>query len=354
MRTFTALCAVLAFAASAAFGGQIRIIDDAQDVRPAVWKAADGQSVLRAETVARLDAWAKLAEFVGGMEIKGVASVRDMVSVEQGIRGLLRTRIGNMSTEELIHYENGVVQCVISAKLSDIVESVESYLREEKVDEKVVSREAFKKYNMDKDDRVIEIWGNGGLEGTEGVEIVQAIRAAELSALEQMVAKLEGVQIGRETVVGDFVLASDRIKTCVDDFSKGVQYTEYDILDKTVEVEAQMTFVTVIERIERVYEEINSLNLCTGCPIVEKREFEQTTRHEEAIVHQVVGKAARVPGGVQTRAPNAERAMREARAAAGSKAEVTYESVQSGGSDKVIRREVIEEKVVGEKIGVGR
>ena len=354
MRVSTTL-AVLAFflvlACRPADAGQIRIVDDSQDTRPAIWKESDGQSVLMAEEVARMDAWAKLAEFVAGMEVKGVVSVRDMLDVDKELVGRLRARLNNMSTQEMIYYDNGVVQCRVTARLSDLVESVESYLSEDKVDNVTVNREYFRRYNLAPGNREVTVWGNGGLFGTDGVEIVQAIRAAELDAVAQMVAMLEGVQLGRETVVRDFILASDRMKACIDDAVRGIQYTEYDVLAKIVEVEAQVKFVTIIERLERVYEELFMEDLCTGCPVVEKREFEQVTQREEETVHKVVGKAARIAGGVQTRPANAERAMKQA---ASKKTEIVHESERAnapaGDPFRSSRREVVEEKVVGQRV----
>lgn len=354
MRVLT-YAGVLAFALSIVCGhvsaGQIRLIDDSQDTRPEMWKEADGQSVLMAEEVARTDAWAKLAEFVAGMEVKGAISVRDMVDVDKELVGRIRARLNNMATQAMVYHDNGVVQCMVVARLSDLVESVESFLSEDKVDGVTVDKEHFRRYNLEPGDREVTMWGNGGLFGTDGVEIVQAIRAAELDAAAQMVAMLEGVRIGRQTVVRDFVLASDRMKACIDDAARGIQYTEYDILAKTVEVEAQVKFVTVIERIERVYEELFMEDLCTGCPIVEKSEFEEVTRREETTVHSVIGKAARVAGGVQTRPVNAERAMKQARAA-NSKTETVYEREHDDGGDsfRTVRREVVKETVVGQRV----
>ncbi len=246
-----------------------------------------------AEEVARMDAWAKLAEFVGGMEVNGVTSVKDMITVDQKLAGRLRARINNMSTQEMFYSENGIVQCKVVARLSDLVDSIESFITENRSSDAAKLRETFRRYNMRSDDRELVVWGNGALAGTEGVEIIQAIRAAELDALAQMVSMLIGVQIGRETSVRDLVLASDRIKACLEDSVQGVLFTDYAVLRNTVEVTAQVKFVTVIERLERVYVELVSTDLCTGCPVVEKTEFEQVTKSEESRVHEVVGKAAR-------------------------------------------------------------
>lgn len=328
-------CAV-ALATGVALAGEINFIKD--DERPAIWRDAPGQDVVSAETVARLDGWAKLAEYVGGMEVKGVTSVSDMVDASQNLTGFMQTRLKNMAAEEYVHYDNGVVQCKVSAKLSDLVESIEKYLNEEKVNDKTVSREAFRKYNLDSEDRVLTVWGNGALKGSEGVKIVQALRAAELSALEQMIALLEGVQIGRETKVKDFVLASDLIKACINDFAKGIRYVDYRVRSNTVEVDASIKFVTVIERIERIYEEIATTDLCTGCPTVEKKEFEEVTQREEETIHKTTGRAAIATGkamdaGIAKPASLSEPLSRDAKV-------------------RVIRREVVTEKVKTSGVGL--
>lgn len=349
MSRFNLLVAGVVLAASFAAAGELTIVSKAEDKRPAVWRDADGQAALKAEEAARIDAWAKLAEFVGGMEIKGATSVKNLVDVSKGITGTLRTRLDKMTTEDIVYHENGVVQCKVSAKISDLVESIESYLKESKASGAIASSKSFRKYNLDADDRTLVMWGNGALEGTDGVAVVQALRAAELAAMEQMVAMLEGIQLGRETIVKDFALASDRIKACVDDSSKGLMYDAYRILPSIVEVDASVKFVSIIERIERVYEEVYTTDLCTGCPLVDKNEFEQVVKREETRVHKATGKAAIKEIGKGTTM------ARSVTRPAGVKSETVRETVEKsafpGGEERVVRRETIEEKVVKESIG---
>lgn len=349
MITTKGLCLGVLFAGLAmtvCFSGELTLVDPASDKRLAIWKEADGQTALKAEEVARLDAWAKLAEFIGGMEVKGAISVKNLVEVDSKVIGTLRTRLSKMTTEDMVYYGNGVVQCKVSAKLSDLVESIESYLKESKSNGATVNKDLFRKYNVDANDRVVTMWGNGALENSEGVLVVQAIRAAELSALEQMVAMLEGVQIGRETIVKDLVLASDRIKACIDDAAKGVQYVEYRVLQKTVEVDAMVKFISIIERIERVYEDVYTTDLCTGCPILEKREFQQVVQREESRTHNATGKAA-----IKEYASSDDLRSGSITPSVGGKTEITRETI-SDSNDRVVRREIVEEKVVREVIGV--
>lgn len=87
--------------------------------------------------------------------------------------------------------------------------------------------------------------------------------------------------------------------------------------------------------------------------MIEKNEFEQTVQHEKSIVHKVTGKAARIAGGIQVRPANAQAAIEAARA--GRKSEVSRETVNAdapaGDPERVVRREIIEERIV--KTGVG-
>lgn len=336
------MAAAFALTVSLAVSGEFQFIDNAGDKRPPIWREADSQDALKAETAARIDAWSKLAEFIGGMEVKGATSVRNLVDVNAAVTGTLRARLSRMSTERVVHYPNGMIQVEVSARLSDLAESVESCLRETTVGGTVIDSKSFRSVNSADGESVVSMWGNSALRGSEGEGVVRAVRAAELAAMEQMAAKLESVQIGRETIVQDLVLASDRIKTCIDDSVKGIQYEDYRVLSDIVEVDARVRFVSIIERVERVFMDVYTTNLCGACPTVEKREFEQVVQREESVDHKVTGKAA-----IKDYAVSAPRRT----SSVGPGGESITETTDAGGT-RTVRRETVTEKVVKTGIAV--
>lgn len=277
---------------------------------PAVWRQADALSVERAETVAKMDSWAKLGEFVAGIEVTGAISVRDLIDVDRRLLGDMTARLTGISEQDLLYHDGGVVQC----RLAVDMEQLQAFLEEGLADEiSGLEGPHFQNIPSSPDGAKLVVWGNAALPESEGLEIVRAIRAAEMDAAMLMAAKLEGVELGRRTRVGDFMLVSDEIKACVADFLKGLRFDRYTVTPSVVEVDAEISFVRVIERIRRVHEDFDA-DVCPGCPDASAFDFDEAASREELLVHRVTGKAARTPV-LETRQPNAGKAIEAARKA---------------------------------------
>lgn len=285
-----AVAAVLVFAVVPAVAGELTFKRGGEDTRPEIFRNADRRDALMAEEVARLDAWAKLAEMIEGMEISGATSVRDMVDAAANLQGAIQGTLRGMRERETTYYDNGIVQIKVEVVWRELVERVEAYLKERQ-GEDGFDAEAFVKYNSENRDTVLEVWGAGALAGSEGVEIIKALRAAEVAASAQMVAKLSGVEIFRNTTVNDFALASDEIRSCINDVAKNIKYVDYRILDDTVEVDAQVDYQTTIPRIERACIEVVRYDRCGSCPTISAEYRDVTVYDTETTTFSATGKA---------------------------------------------------------------
>lgn len=269
---------------------------------PAIWRETDELTIHRAEEVAAMDAWGKLAEYIAGMAITGFAAAEDLARAEQRQTGAISTALSRLADRDLIHYENGLVQCRLSVDVAELL----SFLGNGR------SREAFPDPNPAQ--KILTFWGNGAIAGTQAVEIVHALRAAELDASTQMLARLEGIRIGRTTTVKDFALVSDHIQIAVDGLAKNIQYTDYLISVSQVEVRASAQFTSILKLVRQFFE-TEDTDLCSFCDEITLNDIQEVLTVESTVEHVVSGKAAITPV-LETRQPNALRAIQAARAAA--------------------------------------
>lgn len=276
---------------------------------PEIWRNTDELTIRRAEEVALMDAWGKLAEFATGMEILSDTKVRDLTELDQKLAGTLHSTLSRLSHQELTHYENGLVQCNVTVDIADLRRFLAGEPLRDVAD--VSDAEWLSGgYAPEPAPEYLEVWGNGALAGSAGVSMAHAVRAAEVDASTQLAAMLEGVQLDRQTRVRDFVLASDVVKSVVAATLMGVRYTGCRIGETTVEVDAEVSFVAVIQNIITLYE--SDKDLCAVCEDGAFAQFEEALTREEKTTHRVTGKAV-LRRALETRRPNARKAIDEAR-----------------------------------------
>lgn len=118
---------------------------------------------------------------------------------------------------------------------------------------------------------------------------LMAKRAAELDAYRQMAERILGLKISSDSSVRDFCLTSDRIKTSLDHFIKGMRIDD----DKTVwyedgscEVTAEVTLAQTITELKKICDEHYTGNKFT------KETFEHIKKYTQRNVISVVGSGA--------------------------------------------------------------
>ncbi len=268
--------------------GELSFKRGQKDTRPEIFKKAKPAAVLMAEEIARQDAWGKIAEMIAGMEVKGGVSIRDLSSGVMQFATNVKSQIKGMKETDIKYYDEGIVQIKVEVVWRELVEQVEVYVKKNGGQ---VDADSFVKYNSYPSDRVIAVWGSGPLPGSEGVEIVKALRAAEVAASAQMLAKVEGVEVTRESTVRDFALASDEIRSCLQDSIKNVNYVDYRILDDTVEVDAEIELSRTIERFTRTLQHVVRIDRCTGCPKLVPEYQNVRTLEQVPEIYSATGKA---------------------------------------------------------------
>lgn len=302
MRALTSWLIVLTVVAvaGAATAGELSFQRGRQDDRPEIFQKADPAIALMAEEIARQDAWSKIAEMVAGMEVRGGVSVRDLSSGAVQYITSVKANIKGMRDADVKYYDVGIVQIKVEVVWRELIEQIELYIRKNGGQ---IDADSFIKYNLTHRDKTLAVWGSGALPGSEGVEIVKALRAAEVAASAQLLTKVEGVEVARDTTVKDFVLASDAIRSCLLDSVKNVQYVDYRVLDRTVEVDAELEVGRTIERIERTYQDLVAYDRCTGCPTVTRQWMDSVTKELVTDTFNATGKAVIAGSGIATNAP---------------------------------------------------
>ncbi|HVP12621.1 MAG TPA: hypothetical protein VMV94_15705 [Phycisphaerae bacterium] len=244
--------------------------------------ALEAQNKLLSKRAAEADAYRKLAETVNGVQINAETYVRDFIAEADTIRTDLDTYIRGIRLGEP-HWASDLT-CTVEAEVTvaKLIEELKSlHSRHYKGDKvKATDFDSIKQY-IKKD--VIKAVGMGAPRpdlppGVPGGDIpmppdvklppdppipdiwksvppnerLMAIRAANVDAKRRLVERIKGLRINSQTVVRDFVAASDEINTECDAMLVGAQevgrpYLHFDelIAEVTLEVPVESVITTI-------------------------------------------------------------------------------------------------------------
>jgi hypothetical protein len=253
-------------------------------------QAVDPQMKLMAGRAAEADAYRKLGEIIQGMTINSTTTVRDFALesdvIESGLEAMIKgVRLGAPNC-----YSDGL--CEVEAEVT--VERVVHTLRDlhgKHYRGQVISDRDFANMQNDQSRQVIRVVGMGaprselppGLPAgvverltpamtmesapmpdlwlkIPAMERLAARRAAELDARRKLLERIKGLRINSETVVRDFILEWDAIKTETDGFLAGAQEVSVyyhhaePIVEVTVSVPTEQVFNVIRELHRRHYD----------------------------------------------------------------------------------------------------
>ena len=162
---------------------------------------------------------------------------------------VVRTRMqallkGARETEKAEYLENGAVQIVYGVTLREVVETIETSLKDGSFtyDKSVANK-----------DTLIEALGMAGIPGSQAHKEVLARRAAEVDAYRKMAEKVQGIQLESGTTVREYCVQDDRIRATVAACLRGLKPIDINYPgDGTCEVTVQLKRRTFIETVETV------------------------------------------------------------------------------------------------------
>lgn len=260
---------------------------------PAIFKGQASER-LKAEEVARMDAYRKLIERIYGFALSADTDIYDLVLRSHTLKVSLENKIRGMKEIATRYYEDGRVEVAVKITLREVVEIIErTYKRVEK-GKKVVSDETLQTVRRENRDKEIIVVGRGALPQSPALQKIRAMRAAEIDCYNKIARKLLGLRITADTTVQDFALSSDRIraKLCAT-LLYGVKFIKYEFLDDgSCEATGQITIRELIEVLTRTYKRYAR---GTKIKIEDIKNIERKQR-EHTIVE--VGRAA--PSGATT------------------------------------------------------
>jgi len=261
-RILSWLCVVAAFACVSPAAGD------------AISEKRKAQNKLLARRAARADAVRKLAERIGGLNVTSNTAVRDFVTESDTIRTALDAHLMGMKDTPVKHLADGSCQVEMQIKLSQVIAKLKGiYNRHYKGDR--IKAGDFDKMTTTNKITVIKETGSGIPRGelqpdqltppASGASQASfsgagaaaraywarhctargrlgAERDARDAAIEKLTARIKGLSVTSKTTVKDFVAESDKIKTSVEAYIKGMSEVgrRYHKDELVVEVEMQV------------------------------------------------------------------------------------------------------------------
>lgn len=252
----------------------------------ASWAEVPVQQKLMAKRAAELDAYRLLGERILGLQVSSESIVKDFAAESDEVATSLDDFIKAVRFKDTRYFDDGSVEVDAEVTVRSVVETINRSL------EKVKSSKPSKNSNIDVSeverltkDSLIQITGAGAVRpetrmpDPQSIPIVsvdmgasaksislpaiyrkvgaaerlKAKRAAEVDAYRKLIERVEGLKIGAQTQVKDFVTESDQIKTGFTQRLQGARTVGVRYMpDGVVEVQMEITVPLLVTELQRM------------------------------------------------------------------------------------------------------
>jgi hypothetical protein len=218
-------------------------------VLPPIWKNVSPSERLSLTRAAEIDATRLLAERIGGVQIDGTTTVRDLSETDDRVKAEIQMFItGVKTTEGPTYSDDGRVEVVRKVSVDQLIKKIEErYIKRDGGPTSAESKTITEKREM-----VLDALGSAAIRGSEGQKRLMAKRAAEVDAYRRLAERAGKTQITSTTTVANFVAQDDKVRASIVQAVKSAETTKIRFLpDGTAEVTVRMSLGPVVRVVSR-------------------------------------------------------------------------------------------------------